>query len=143
MYKVNFYISNIKQALGLLFLGACIYLFFRQDVIFISWIESGILNRIQIRILENWNNYFTYILLYCIPDALWYAALLILQMPFYNLGILNKIFVYVCIILPFIMEALQYIRLLPGTFDWLDILTYCLTFIIITLCKRKHSYKLE
>ena len=130
-------------ALGLLLLGACIYLFFRQDVIFISWIEPDILNQIRIKLLENRNNYFIYVLLYCVPDALWYAALLILQIPFYRLGRLNKVLVHISIILPFAMEVLQYIGLIPGTFDWLDIFTYCLTFIIITLCKRKHSYNLE
>ena len=130
------FLYRIITAFALLLIGASIYLLFRQDAIFVSWIDADILQCLRIEMPDNYNGIFTYIFLYCLPDALWYAALLVLQKPFVRYGLLNKILFYVCVTLPFAMEMLQYLGLMPGTFDWFDILTYFITLIIILLCER-------
>lgn len=127
---------RIITAFALLLVGAIIYLLFRQDVIFVSWIDADILQRLRIEMSDNHNGIFTYIFLYCLPDALWYAALLVLQKPFVRYGLLSKILFCICVILPFTMEILQYFGLWPGTFDWFDILTYLTTLIILLLCEK-------
>lgn len=133
---VNLSKYRIITAFALLLVGAVIYVLFRQDAIFVSWIDADILKRLRIEMPDNYNGIFTYILLYCLPDALWYAALLVLQKPFVQYGLLNKILFYICVILPFAMEILQYFGIMPGTFDWFDILTYFITLTIILLCEK-------
>jgi hypothetical protein len=81
-------------------------------------------------------------LLFCLPDMLWYTALLILQKQFYNKGGANKILFCLAVLLPFIFEFLQYLNYISGTFDILDIITYSLTFLIIlTIWNRKKIKK--
>lgn len=125
-------------AFALLLVGASIYLLFRQDAIFVSWIDADILQHLHVDIPDGCNRYIIYILLYCLPDALWYAALLVLQKPFIRYGLLNRLLFCICVILPFAMEILQYFGFMPGTFDWFDILTYFTTLIILILCERVH-----
>lgn len=134
---------KIITAFALLLVGAIIYLLFRQDAIFVSWIDANILQRLRIEMPDYYNGIFTYVLLYCLPDALWYAALLVLQKPFVRYGLLNKVLFYICVILPFAMEMMQYFGLIPGTFDWFDILTYFTTLIILLLCERLPFYNLR
>lgn len=132
-------IYRIITAILFLVIGMCIYLLFRQDVIFLRWVDSDILDCLHVKISDNVSSGWVYMLLYCLPDALWYAALLILQIPFYRGGLLNRMLLYLCIVLPYIMEILQYIGLMPGTFDWFDILTYFITLIILLLCEKLFS----
>lgn len=134
---------RIIMAFALLLVGAIIYLLFRQDAIFVSWIDSDIFQCLRVEIPDCYNGAFTYFFLYCLPDALWYAALLVLQKPFIQYGLLNKILFCICVILPFAMEVLQYFRIMPGTFDWFDVLTYFITLVILLLCERKHFCNLR
>lgn len=129
---------RVITAIVFLLVGASIYLFFRQNVIFLSWVDPDTLNCLQIKLSDNLNEPLTYVLLYCLPDALWYAALLMLQIPFYRYGIVNKLLFYVCVLLPYVLEILQYGGLMSGTFDWFDILTYTITLTILILCEKKH-----
>lgn len=129
---------RMVTAFALLLIGASIYLLFRQDAIFVSWIDADILRYLYIEIPNDCNSRIIYILLYCLPDALWYAALLVLQKPFIQYGLLSKLLFWACVILPFLMEILQYFGLMPGTFDWFDILTYFMTLITMLLCERIH-----
>lgn len=135
-------IHRIIIAIVFLLAGASIYLFFRQNVIFLSWIDPDILNCLHIKVTDDTNVFLMYVFIYCLPDALWYAALLILQIPFYEYGLLNRLLLYMCILLPYAIEVLQYCRLMPGTFDWLDILTYFITSVILILCERNRFCRL-
>lgn len=121
----------------LLMAGAAIYLTCRHDIIFISMINTEILNTIRIEIKSD--NLFMYLLRYCLPDGLWYASLLTTQ-----LVIDSKIYIYMFLVVsstPFVLELMQYFHFMPGTFDWLDIITYLLTLIIFILCVKKHFYR--
>lgn len=83
-------------------------------------------------------NPFNYFLVYCLPDALWYMSLLLLQTYFLvGKGLLNRLLIIIAIILPFLLEIFQYFEIISGTFDWYDILTYCLTLIFYLLCLKK------
>ena len=80
---------------------------------------------------------FIYFMVYCLPDALWYMSLLLTQTFFLKeLGWLNRLLVGIAISLPFLLETSQYIGLISGTFDWYDVITYCIT-LILFLCLRK------
>lgn len=92
----------------------------------------------QIVILES-KNLYNYFLVYCLPDALWYMSLLLLQTFFLaEKGLLNRLLIIIAIILPFLLEIFQYFEIISGTFDWYDILTYCLTLIFYLLCLKNY-----
>lgn len=127
--------SRIKTSILsflLLFLGACIYAFFRENIVFLNLIQDPF---IPYKVL-NGDSISFYIIRYCLPDALWYGALLLIQHKFLTNNIVSKICLYVSIILPFFIETLQYLHILSGTFDCLDILSYLLT-LILFLCFQK------
>lgn len=116
--------------------GGMIYLFFRPEIIafkdILPYTKHMWLN------VRN-TNYFVYFFLYCLPDALWYWALIHLQLAYiqrYRLH--NKWIAIVSVLLPFALEIMQYIGLCRGTFDWCDIFTY-LTVLIFTIWKQKQK----
>ena len=119
----------------LLLSGLIIYWLFRPGIFFFKM--AGIYNSnvitipvTQISILVK--NY--------LPDFLWVIAL-------YNTAILLKeqkvaiVYINSLIVLPFLSEVLQNFQVIPGTFDWYDLLVYLLAYIfcfkskIIHLCK--------
>ena len=126
-------------AILLLIIGACIYTTCRQDVIFLAPLHQTIfLELIKINIQYQNDNIFTYFFLFCLPDVLWYIALLLLQVQFYNRSLANKFLFYLAAALPFILEFLQYFKIIAGTFDIMDIISYLVTFLIFLIVwKRK------
>lgn len=133
MQKKVLYI--LLMALSLLFIGTGIYYFFRIPMIVFTkfHIASGEY------IVANTESSLIYFLVFCLPDALWYMSLLLIQTFFLNeTGWLNRLLVSIAISLPFILEIGQYLGLISGTFDWFDIITYCFT-LTLFLCLRKTS----
>ncbi len=126
---IYLYISSF-----LLIAGSTIYLLFRQNVIFLSWLDSDLLNNIHID--TNSDNMCMYFVLYCLPDSLWYAALLTIQLVFDD-NIEIKTFGIIATT-PFVLEIMQYADLMAGTFDWYDLITYLLTLLLFILCAKKH-----
>ncbi len=133
--------KNIYVAMLLLFTGSLVYLLFRQDVIFLSRVNQDVLHIFHISIERN-DNILIYILLYCLPDGLWYAALLVFQVSFIQYGNINKFLFGVAVVLPFLLEILQLVHCIPGTFDLYDITTYLTTLLIFMLCKKNLLFKL-
>lgn len=124
----------------MLVLGSLIYIFFREEVIFTSWIT----NRVDIPNyghLINGDTIIGHIFLYSLADALWYGALLFMDLLLRSDTPYSRAITYLTMALPFIWEFSQLLDILPGTFDWTDILIYLLTLIIFTLWSRKFYYK--
>lgn len=121
----------ILRGLFLFLLGCAFYLFFRSDVLAFNVL------RIHPFCFHHSKNILSNFLIYCLPDGLWFASLLFVQ-----LGISSDMDVFMlllCIVAPFLLEIGQ-IAFLPGTFDWNDMLIYLLTLIIVYLCvKREFS----
>ena len=124
-----------------LLLGTLIYCTCRQDVIFLLPLQgSELLEAIKIDIHYT-GNPLIYFFLFCLPDVLWYLALLLLQLAFFEKdNLVSKIFLIVVIVLPFAMEFLQKFHLLSGTFDALDILFYSLFLILFLWIERKNLF---
>lgn len=122
-----------------LLLGIGIYYFFRTPIIAFAKLH---ITQVEIQTI-NKDNPIIYFLIYCLPDALWYMSLLLVQSLFFEeKGWLNRLLVGTAISLPFLLEIGQYFELISGTFDWYDILTYCITLLIFTICQRKTSLSL-
>lgn len=121
-------------ALACLLLGTLMYLICRTDILFVELLH---LDYIPFRKI-NTENIFLYWFVYCLADGLWYLALLIVQ---YNIllkdSLYSRICAYVAVVLPFVIEILQGIHWISGTFDWLDILTYLLILTLFILCVKK------
>lgn len=119
----------------LLLLGTGIYFTFRTPIRIFEMLG---ITQYQIVVLEC-QNPFNYFLVYCSSDALWYMSLLLLQTYFFTRkGLLNRLLIVIAIILPFLLEVFQYFDIMYGTFDWYDILTYCLTLIFYLLCLKNY-----
>jgi hypothetical protein len=125
---------NVIIAGILIVAGSIVYLFFRPNIILFNKLGmTNFLSGIQIEVNVS-QNFFVYFLMYCLSDVLWYAALLILASTFYVKEVLvSKILFATMVLMPFVLELLQLARLLPGTFDWYDIVFYCITLIIFVL----------
>ena len=126
-------------ALILLVTGSAIYATCRQDVILLAPLRgTKFLECLKIDIQHQKGNIFTYFLLFCLPDVLWYSALLLIQKQYYNQSIAGKGLLYVAMALPFILEFMQYFGVLSGTFDIVDVSFYVLTLLcFLILWKRK------
>ena len=117
-----------------LLIGVFIYAFFRSDILFIEklHIVSSPINTLDT------SNPIVYWIVYCLPDGLWYLALLIVQyLLFIQESLISRICAVVAILLPFVIEILQALGWFSGTFDWYDMLTYILTLILFLYGKKK------
>ena len=129
-------------AFVMLILGGCIYIFFREEVIFTSWIPDSWLT-----ILPNYSDKIDsdsllgHVFLYSIADALWYASLLLLDYRLRSNTLYSQVITLLAISSPYIIELLQLCHIMPGTFDWIDIIIYLLTLISFLLCSRKFCFK--
>lgn len=124
-----------------LFIGLCIYVLFRQNVYFLEVLfgmTKGYLCQLD------FSHPLPYLLVYCVPDGLWYLAILSTN------DIINstlcaqndKYTVMLNIIVqsvPFLLEIGQAMGWCAGTFDVYDIITYLITLITYSLCTRKKS----
>ncbi len=120
-------------SIALLMIGTGIYFIFRTPI---RVFEMLGITQYQTVVLKT-QNPFNYFLVYCFSDALWYMSLLLLQTYFLiGKGFLNRLLIIIAIMLPFLLEVFQYFDIMSGTFDWYDILIYCLT-LILFLCLKK------
>lgn len=120
-------------AIVLLLIGTGIYFFFRAPIIAFTHLHIAPHEYIA----SNTNNPFIYFAVFCLPDALWYMSLLLIQTIFLKeSGWLNRLLVGIAVSLPFLLEIFQYYGLMKGTFDWYDVMSYLFT-LILFLCLRK------
>lgn len=135
--------KNILIAVLSIIWGSVIYITSRQNIIVLDYLNAPILfNFIEIDVPYN-DNLFLYCYLFCLPDALWYFALLLLQVQYYRRDfIYSRIILYISILLPFILEILQLRNIISGTFDMMDILFYILILIIVWIKEKKLHFVL-
>lgn len=76
-----------------------------------------------------------------LPDILWVIAIINVSL-FMKEKHIPSIYIYLILFLPFLSEILQEFKVIPGTFDWYDLLIYTVAFLIsfnsktILLCKK-------
>lgn len=130
-------------SLLLLGLGAVIYIYMRQDIIFVQNLPFEFSTQIPKEVCYGSPRY---LLIYCLPDALWYAALLLCQLALMPNNVVGKVILSTAIISPFVLELGQLVGSASGTFDVLDMLSYLFVLIIFILWYRKslnRSYRQE
>lgn len=138
MSKCSIAISSIVSLVS----GAMIYVTCRQDVIFLSPLRSQPWFD-KIKIYSGSNSPMIEMMIYNLPDALWYYSMLSVMILLYDKTMFSIVLVVVAMAFPFVLEIMQAQGVISGTFDWYDILIYLIT-LIITLCLlKKHFYKAQ
>lgn len=129
--------SFIKLVIAgfMIFVGTFIYLYSRQDIFFFRFVPDCIMGLFK-GFIHGPASMQQYVVFFCLPDGLWYGALLLFQSVFKKNSLGSMIVFGLSIALPFILELLQLLNYVPGTFDPLDILTYFIVLIIFILCQK-------
>lgn len=140
---INKYLHNtlfkVLISFFLLFLGGGIYLGWRSGNLVMfqllrAWGMSdflGFIRSITIRYpLFEW-------IKYSMPDGLWLLSyMLLIDAIWYNQGnILYYIFLWYIPILAILSELFQYISIVPGVFDVMDLFCYILAIVIFIVVK--------
>ena len=124
-------------ALACLMVGAMMYALCRIDIVFIRFLGLESLPHVSV----DTANPLVYWIVYCLPDGLWYMALLLVQHKIVQRdSFLSRSCWYLAVLLPFVIEGLQALHWISGTFDWCDIATYLFTLILFVLCVRKDFF---
>lgn len=112
--------------------GCLLYILFRKDIIGfqILDIQQELLNSYYIGI--NHENIIYYFVAFCLGDGLWFLSLLLIQIELGQKAVsYSKYILITSILLPFILEFLQMLNIINGTFDIIDVLTYLLVIFIL------------
>ena len=125
----------------MILIGTAIYIISRENIIFFDWIPDLILKTFRGVTIED-NPKLGYFVKYCLPDGLWYTALLIFQSTFIDRSFLSKTLYWICVILPFAWEIAQLHQSVRGTFDPMDMVVYFIVFILFTLTRLFFKLKL-
>ena len=119
--------------------GAGIYITARHYIIFFRWIPASVINSFQEYTIND-SSPLGYLIVYCLPDGLWYGALLLLQSTLIGRSYASKVIYRISIALPFVWEILQIHNAVPGTFDPLDLCTYLvILFLFISFIQKNHE----
>lgn len=132
-----------------LIIGGLIYVFFRSKMLrLFDWINmiglSDIVNEIRTitypfkEILPNW-------FLNSLPDGLWvYSFSAMLFFTSKNYFIQNKILLMLPFVLVLIMEVLQLLHIICGTFDILDlVISLIMNLLLIAILKLEYNEKIN
>lgn len=132
----SYYNSSYLLLLALvaLLLGAANYFLFNPQIVLFHWLgiaqTHGFLPG-QFLGVNFFRGYFS--------DAAWCTALCLVTSYLSKQKYLATSDKFLLLSLPFASEAGQYFSIVPGTFDWLDMLTY---FIVIIICDSIFSLNL-
>lgn len=121
----------------MIIIGAIIYITSRYDIIFVRWIPITIINTFREISIDN-NSLLEYVIIYCLPDGLWYGALLLVQMTLMGKSVISRCIYWISIVLPFMWEILQIHDAISGTFDPMDILMYFIV-LLLFITIQKHT----
>lgn len=120
-------------------MGTTIYTLCRRNISFVVYI-TGIEEGILASICDGKNPIINFIV-YCLPDGLWYASLLLLLKVIYSDDFFGRTIYTIGILSPFVLELLQLKTIIPGTFDILDLITYTIVLIIVEMkTVKNHLY---
>ena len=121
--------SRHKKILALagliLTLGAINYYLFQNRILFFNLFSIG-----SPKIYYIQNKLTRYFITGYFSDITWCCALYFVTIILAEIKYLHLSGKVIILLLPFFLETAQYFHLLPGTFDWYDMLTYLLILII-------------
>lgn len=138
----NVEIGFAKASLSLasLIMGSSIYLLFRdKELLIFKWLDRLRLMPLIDMFRKQFSDIHTcYWVKYNLPACLWLLSYMLIIDIIWgeNNRTLKKYFVFLMPVLSILSEFMQMVKILPGTFDILDVLSYCLAiFIFIAIVK--------
>lgn len=120
---------RLFSAFLMLIFGAWIYIISRNNIVFVDLMPPELIELLKITDI-NTSSYLGYFISYCLPDGLWYGALLLFQDAIAIKSPDSKTVFRASAVLPFILELLQCVKIVPGTFDLFDLMTYAIVLAI-------------
>ena len=128
--------KNIKKINSLwwlpLFVGILIYIFLRPDDLIYNDLFSS-----PIKIKINTNSKVVNFLVYSLPNGLWSMSFSQLIFHIYKIRSLKTILLSsVMLFVGIIIELLQYQSFINGTFDFNDIFSYIISYLIILIIQK-------
>ena len=135
-------VARIVLSLGILLLGGLIYVIYRdKSLLMFDWFDTigiskqvdGLRNLFQGEGIYGW-------IKYSLPDGLWIFSYMFIVDTIWDheRNKVSMIFLWGLPILALLSECFQYIELIPGVFDWIDMASFILAisiFLIIKLLK--------
>jgi len=128
-------IMRLVSASLMIIVGTAIYVIFRRDIVFLSWMPDHIIANARGNISYD-NSIIAYFVVYCLPDGLWYGALLLFQSVCLKDTLSSKIIFVISMALPYAWELMQISDSVPGTFDPMDLLAYIITLTVFLLFSK-------
>ena len=120
-------------------IGGGIYLSFRSDTLLMfRWTESLQLNVFVENLRQSMSFYAPPdFVKYSLPDGLWLFSYMFLVDAIWNgsKSISAYIFIYYLPFLALMSEFLQYLGLVPGVFDWIDVASYLFAILLYITIK--------
>lgn len=120
--------------------GVGIYASAREHILFLEWIGWHGKPCTSTSVWTDW-------VIYSLPDGLWYLALLLTMDVLRRKASTSKLgralsttMMAIAILLPYTLEYAQHLHIIDGTYDRLDILTYCLTLFLFYICKTNSLF---
>ena len=138
MKKQLFFSSGIT-----LTIGSLIYILFRSESLKVfAWMDAldclkitKSIRSISLKIVDiipNW-------MLYALPDGLWLSSYVCLMLMIWKNKINkeNAVWIFSMPLIAILSEAGQIFSIIPGTFDWMDVVMYLLGTILPLIINRK------
>lgn len=122
------HIVYLLLAFFCLIFGFLNYLFFQPNILLFSYFNIESSSHYQFK-----KNYISHFLRGYFSDVMWCIALCLITIVLSERNYLQLKGRLVIFILPFLLETAQYFGVIQGTFDWFDILTYFLIFLVFVL----------
>lgn len=138
-HSIKYRAAKVMLSLVILLLGGLIYVIFRdKSLLMFDWFDAiGIDNEIDgLRSLFQGEGIYGWVK-YSLPDGLWLFSYMFLVDAIWNgsRSISSYIFIYSLPILALLSEFFQYFGLLPGVFDWMDVVSYLFAIILFVIIK--------
>lgn len=138
-YTMNRRVFKIILSFLILAIGGLIYVGWREkSLLMFKWFEQlGVSNEIdKFRGWVNSEGIYGWVK-YSLPDGLWLFAYMFLVDAIWNgtRSIATYIFIFSLPILALMSEILQYCELVPGVFDWIDVISYLFAIMLYVIIK--------
>lgn len=139
-YKRYAVFALVSAAICLLS-GVLVYACAREHILFLEWIGW---HGVHYTSHEHWKDW----VVYNLPDGLWYIALLLTMDVLRRMSQVSMLgkglswgMMVIAILLPYVLEYAQKYHIIAGTFDYADVLTYCITLLLyFVLCKTNFLF---
>ena len=131
-------------------IGGGIYILYRSETLLMfRWVDALNLTGLIENLRQSMSNYTpSDFFKYNLPDGLWSMAYYLIILSIWGkVGRENIVWFCIMPTIALISEFMQLISIIPGQFDWWDVVCYSLpliiltTIIIIEICTRKKSYQ--